>query len=171
MARRVFFSFHYQRDIWRVSQVRNSWRTRGVDSQTFLDAASWESIKRRGERAVTQWIDNQLSGTGVTVVLIGESTSERPFVKYEIQESHRRGNGLLGIHIHKLRDQRGGESYKGRNPFSHMSATIEEPGFFWGTTKKRVRLSSLYPVYDWVDDGGYQNLAGWIEKAAQKAGR
>ena len=24
--RRVFFSFHYQNDIWRVNQVRNSWR-------------------------------------------------------------------------------------------------------------------------------------------------
>ena len=24
-ARRVFFSFHYQRDIWRVNQVRNHW--------------------------------------------------------------------------------------------------------------------------------------------------
>ena len=23
MARRVFFSFHYQRDIWRVNQIRN----------------------------------------------------------------------------------------------------------------------------------------------------
>ncbi len=26
-TRRVFFSFHYQRDIWRVQQVKNHWLT------------------------------------------------------------------------------------------------------------------------------------------------
>jgi hypothetical protein len=172
MARRVFFSFHYKQDIWRVSQVRNSWRTRGGDTQTFLDAADWESIKKRGERSVTDWIDKQLSGTSVTVVLIGEHTSERPFVRYEIQESHRRGNGLLGIFIHKLKGQRGDQSYKGLNPFTHMTTTVEESSWLgWVTEKKRKRLSALYPVYDWVDDKGYDNLVGWIEETAQKAGR
>jgi hypothetical protein len=121
MARRVFFSFHYQRDIWRVSQIRNSWVTRDWESNPFLDAASWESIRRRGDQAIQNWIDEQLSGTGVTVVLIGEETCDRRFVRYEIQESHRRGNGLLGVHIHKLKDQRGQRSYKGRNPFSQMT--------------------------------------------------
>lgn len=28
MARRVFFSFHYERDIWRANQVRNRWITK-----------------------------------------------------------------------------------------------------------------------------------------------
>ena len=172
MARRVFFSFHYGQDIWRVSQVRNSWRTRGGDTQSFLDAADWESIKRRGERAVYDWIDQQLSGTGVTVVLIGEDTADRKFVKYEIRESHRRGNGLLGIHIHKLKDQRGQRSYKGLNPFSHMTATVEESGFLglFPETKRKT-LSALYRTYDWVDDNGYQNVGGWIEEAARQAGR
>src|SRR5262245_20397378 len=107
MPRKVFFSFHYQKDIWRVSQIRNSWVTREWEANPFHDAASWESIRRRGEQAICNWIDQQLSGTGVTVVLIGEQTSERPYVRYEIQESHRRGNGLLGVFIHKVKDQRG----------------------------------------------------------------
>lgn len=171
MARRVFFSFHYQNDIWRVNQIRNSWVTKGGETQTFLDAASWESIKRKGEKPVTDWIDRQLSGTGVTVVLIGEKTSERRYVRYEIEESHHRGNGLLGIYIHKVKDQYGGQTYKGRNPFSHMSATVEEPSWVFFTEKKRKRLSALYPCYDWVDDSGYANLTGWVEEAAQRAGR
>jgi len=172
MARRVFFSFHYKRDIWRVSQVRNSWVTKGGDTQTFLDAANWESIKRRGDRAVNDWIDRQLSGTVVTVVLIGEETAERRFVRYEIKESHHRGNGLLGIHIHKVKDQQGQRSYKGRNPFSHISATIEESSWFGLVNEaKRKKLSFLYPTYDWVDDDGYDNIGDWIEEAAEKAGR
>ena len=30
MARRAFFSFHYQNDIWRVWNVRNSWVVNGT---------------------------------------------------------------------------------------------------------------------------------------------
>ena len=30
MARKVFFSFHYGRDLWRVNVVRNSGRVEGV---------------------------------------------------------------------------------------------------------------------------------------------
>lgn len=174
MPRRVLFSFHYQQDIWRVSQVRNSWVTRGGDTQPFLDGAEWESIKRSGKSAVHRWIDEQLSGTGVTVVLIGENTSERPFVRHEIRESHRRGNGLLGIHIHKLKDRSGEQSYKGRNPFSHMTADIEDSGFLGTgllTEIKRRPLSAIYPVYDWVSDNGYHNIGDWIEAAANRAGR
>jgi len=46
MARRVFFSFHYKRDIRRVVQVRNSWVVRGSkETQPFLDRVEWEKIK------------------------------------------------------------------------------------------------------------------------------
>lgn len=85
MARRVFFSFHYERDIWRASQIRNSWVTK-PDRKTagFWDAASWEEVKKKGEDAILRWIDNQLNGTSVTVVLIGAETSERKYVGYEI---------------------------------------------------------------------------------------
>lgn len=172
MARRVFFSFHYQNDIWRVSQVRNCWRTQGGDTQQFLDAASWESVKRSGAPAVMAWIDRQLTGTGVTVVLIGEKTSERPYVKHEIRESHNRGNGLLGIYIHKLKNQRGEKSYKGLNPFSHMTANIEESSWLGLSNEiKRRTLSTLYPTYDWIDDNGYKNIRDWIEEAARAVGR
>ena len=46
MSRHVFFSFHYQRDIWRVSQVRNSWVTQKNTTAGFVDDASWESVKK-----------------------------------------------------------------------------------------------------------------------------
>ncbi len=56
MARRVFFSFHYDRDIRRVVQVRNSWVVRaGNETQPFMDKAEWESIKRTGKQAIEKW--------------------------------------------------------------------------------------------------------------------
>src|SRR5467141_2006529 len=102
MARRVFFSFHYDNDILRVGQIRNSGIVLrpGDTAAGFTDSASWESVKRQGEAAIKRWIDNELNGTSVTVVLIGSQTANRPWVNYEIIESATRGNGLLGIFIH-----------------------------------------------------------------------
>src|SRR5438067_7743926 len=105
MARRVFFSFHHQGDIKRVGQIRNSWVTKANQEDAgFVDAADWESIKRRGDDVVKRWIATQLDGTSVTVVLIGSETADRPWVLYEIAESHNKGNGLLGISIHNCKD-------------------------------------------------------------------
>jgi hypothetical protein len=88
MATRVFFSFHYERDIWRASQIRNSWVTKpDREAAGFWDAAAWEEVKKKGEEAIKRWIDKQLGGTSVTVVFIGAETSERKYVQYEINQS------------------------------------------------------------------------------------
>ena len=50
--------------------VRNSWVTQGKEAAGFIDAANFEEIKRRGDVAIQRWIDNQLKGTSVTVVLV-----------------------------------------------------------------------------------------------------
>ena len=163
MARRVFFSFHYERDVWRASQIRNSWVTK-PDRETagFWDAASWEAVKRQGEEAIERWINNQLNGTSVTVVLIGAETSERKYVNYEIKRSYEIGNGMLGIYIHNMKDQFRRTDIKGKNPFDN-----------WYITRngQKIYLSSFYRTYDWIYDEGYKNLSDWIEKAAKDAGR
>lgn len=46
MARRVFFSFHYQRDIWRVNQIRNIGEIVGTAAVGFHDASLWEEAKK-----------------------------------------------------------------------------------------------------------------------------
>ena len=96
MARRVFFSFKYE-DVTRAMVVRNSWVTQGCEAAGFIDAASFEEIRRQGDDAIRSWINDQLRGTSVTVVLVGEKTCSSRWVKYEIQKSVERGNGLIGI--------------------------------------------------------------------------
>src|SRR3989337_845699 len=106
MARRVFFSFHYERDIWRVNQVRHTWVTKDdIEEAGYTDAADFEKVERQGKEAIQRWIDKQLEGTSVTVVLIGAETNERKYVDYEIEQSRKRDNGLLAIYIHKLKDK------------------------------------------------------------------
>jgi len=144
MVRRVFFSFHYERDAWRAAQVRNSWVTKpDRESAGYVDAADWEQVRSKGEDAIRDWINEQLEGTSVTVVLIGTETSRREYVLYEIEQSRKRGNGMLGVYIHRLKDQNGQTDFQGTNP-----------------------LSQIYPIYDWLSDDGYSNFADWIEKAA-----
>ena len=52
MARRVFFSFHYDNDINRSMTVRNSWVTQGKEAAGFIDKAEFEQIKLKGDQAV-----------------------------------------------------------------------------------------------------------------------
>lgn len=162
MPRRVFFSFHYDRDVRRVVQVRNSWVVRpGGEAQPFYDKAEFEEAKRRAG-GIEQWIEDQLRGTSVTVVLFGAQTSEREWVRHEIKRSHELGKGLLAIDIHSVRDPQLGTDVQGRNPLGAVTVTRG------GVT---VPLSSLYATYDWVRDNGYTNMPDWIEAAAKAAGR
>ena len=150
MARRVFFAFHYERDIWRASQVRNSWVTKDREAAGFWDAASWEDVKRSGEDAVKRWIDKQLEGTSVTVVLIGTETSERKYIKYEINKRWEKRTGLIGVYVHNLLDQNRRTDIKGVDPFIAL-------GY------KSIK------TYDWVNDNGYANLGDWIDAAFERA--
>ena len=107
-------------------------------------------------------IDKGLEGTSVTVVLIGKETSDRKWVRYEIKESYKKGNGLLGVYIHNIKGKDGYTDTKGDNPFDYIY--IER-------ADKKVYFSKMYPTYDWVNDDGYNNFGDWVEKAAKKAGR
>lgn len=162
MARRVFFSFHYQRDVWRTNQIRNAHIVDGTAAAGFQDASLWEEAKRKGDAAVKALIDKGLDGTTVTAVLIGSETANRKYVKYEIDQSIIRGNGLLGVYIHNLRDRNSNTDPPGRNPFDNL---------YWEKNGQKVYLSSVYQAYDWISDNGYQNFGSWVEAAAKKAGR
>lgn len=164
MARKVFFSFHYKRDGVRAGQVRNSnvVTNHTIETSSFIDAAEWESVKAKGEQAIRNWIADQLHGTSVTVVLIGSETSKRDWIKYEIDESLKRGNGLLAVYIHNCRDFAGNTDSKGINPFDNLTVTRN------GVSQK---LSAIYKTYDWINDDGRTNLGSWIEATAKQAGK
>ncbi len=162
MVRKVFFSFHYDRDVRRVVQVRNAWVVRRTgEAQPFYDKAEFEKAKKRAG-GIEKWIEEQLKGTSVTVVLFGAETYNRPWVRHEIKRSYELGKGLLAIDIHAIKDPQLGNDIQGKNPMEYW--TIKQNG-------RDVPLSSLYKTYDWVRNGGYNNMPAWIEEAAKAAGR
>ncbi len=146
MARKVFFSFKYK-DVSRAMVVRNSWVTQGKESAGFIDASDFEKLKKQGDTAIKNWIDRQLTGTSVTVVLVGEKTCSSRWVKYEIEKSIEIGNGLLGIDVSKIKDLQG------------------------NTSKRCGQIPKGYSFYLWNKEEGYKNMGNWIEKAAKAAGR
>ena len=145
MARRAFFSFKYE-DVSRAMVVRNSWVAQGKEAAGFIDAADFEKVKRQGDTAIKNWIDNQLKGTSVTVVLVGERTCASRWVKYEIKKSIEIGNGLLGIDVSKIKDLQG------------------------NTSARCGKIPTGYSFYLWNNDDGFNNMGDWIEKAAKDAG-
>jgi len=145
MARKVFFSFHYERDIWRACIVRNSGIVDADSAAGFQDASLWEEAKKKGDADVKKLIDYGLIGTTVTAVLIGAETSQRQFVDYEIEKSIERGNGLLGIYINLIKDSKGNTDLQGSAPWRLTAAGA--------------------PCYYWDKD----KFGGWVEEAYKKA--
>jgi len=158
MARRAFYSFHYEPDNWRASQVRNIGTVDGNRPATDND---WEKIKKGGDVAIKTWIDGQLAGKSVAVVLIGSQTAGRKWIKYEIENAWNSKKGVLGIYVHNLKDSAGLKSSKGRNPFEDFNIGGK-------------KLSSIVQVYDPPFSNSTNvykhisdNIAQWIETAIE----
>lgn len=163
--KQVFYSFHYKNDVRRVAQIRNIGE---LEDNKPVFENDWEEVKKSGDLAIRQWIDSQMSNRSCVVVLIGEETSKRKWVMYEIKRALKEGKGLLGIYIHNIKDPLlvkeggSGKSKKGANPFE--SIVVKQYGLC-------SRLSSIIQCYDPKPDDAYNDirnhLEGWIEKAVK----
>jgi MTH538 TIR-like domain (DUF1863) len=173
MARKVFFSFHYQNDIFRVNIVRNHFLTKGgyLDSGYFDDSL-WEKAKSQSSQNLQNMINDGLQDTTVSVILIGSETANRPWVKYEIEQAMKRGNGFVGIRIHNIEcAQTGSPSLMGPNPLDLHFCKAPQVTDVAHMGEPIVPLSRIYLTYDWVNDDGYNNFQDWVEAAARTAGK
>jgi len=190
MAKRVFFSFHYQDVVdLRANVVRNHGLTKATGAG-FFDASLWESVKRDGPAALKRLINDGLNGTSATCVLIGSETYSRPWVRYEMLKSFRRGNSLLGIHINGIKGRDQKVKTQGPNPLAQVGVTFSSDGrtgTLWELTNrtwirysevdgnadyatnvtepyrgKGFNLSRWFRTYDWVAENGYVNFPTWV---------
>jgi len=130
MAKRVFFSFHYQDVIdFRANVVRQHWMTKPDREEAgFFDASIWESAKRTGSVALKRLINSGLDGTSVTCVLVGSQTYERSWVRYEILKSFRKGNRLLAVHINSIKGKDQRTKIHGPNPLEYVGVKFSASG-------------------------------------------
>lgn len=193
MAKRVFFSFHYQDVIdFRANVVRNHWLTKADrEAAGFFDASVWETAKKTNSTAVKRLIHSGLDGTSLTCVLIGSQTYARPWVRYEIMKSFRKGNRILGVHINSIIGKDKLTKYQGPNPLEFLGVTFSASGdtgtlyekingkwqeyseidgsatYYTGGVAEQYRgkgfhFGRWYRTYDWVSDDGYNRFADWV---------
>jgi hypothetical protein len=200
MPRRTFFSFHYEPDVWRAWNVRNSWVVRAPDSEDrgFFDSSVFEASKRKSDDSLKTFLRNGLENTSVTCVLAGTDTWTRRWVRYEIARSVIKGNGLLTIHIQGVQNSHKMTSAKGPNPLDQMGLYRTSHGIFlaewqggkwiayadytsaipedslWMRSPSSSdvdQLSNHCMSYDFITQSGRDNIGGWIDVAAGLAGR
>lgn len=127
MARSVFFSFHYK-DVssFRANVVRNSWVTKRNTTESFIDKSMWEEAERKGTNSLKYLIDSGLSGTSVTVVLVGTETYLRRWVRYEIVKSFVENKGIFPVHINRIRSTTDGVIARGPNPLDYLKLKVDK---------------------------------------------
>jgi len=191
MAKRVFFSFHYQ-DVadFRANVVRNHWTAKQDREEAgYFDASIWEAARLSGSTGLKRLINGALEGTSNTCVLVGSETYRRPWVRYELLKSFRRGNHLFAVHINSITDKHKRTKPLGPNPLAYIGVTYSpdgRTGTLWerGTTDwtryseidgsasfscnvgpeyqgKGFNLGKWYPLYDWVSQDGFNNFSSW----------
>lgn len=193
MAKRVFFSFHYQDVIdFRANVVRNHWMTKPDREEAgYFDSSIWESAFKQGEVALQRLINGGLDNTTNTCVLIGSNTYARPWVRYELLKSFRRGNHLFGVHINGIKSKNGTVKPQGLNPLEYVGVTFSQDGStatLWERNasgwmqydkidgsanyqfqveqqfrNKGFNLANWYSVYDWNTNDGFNNFSSWVK--------
>lgn len=152
--RQVFYSFHFDNDVMRVQQIRN---IGAIEDNKPVTVNDWEEVKKKGNAGIEKWIDDNMNYRSCVVVLIGEETAERPWVRYEIKKAWEDGKGLLGIYIHNIKCPRNGKSNKGSNPFDQFTFTDGS------------KLSATVNCYNPRPNDAYNdiknNIEAWIETA------
>jgi hypothetical protein len=192
MARRVFFSFHYQDVIdFRANVVRKHWVAKDDREEAgYFDASIWEEARKTNDLGLTRLINGALENTTATCVLVGSQTYARPWVRYEIVKSINRGNRVFVVHINQIKGKDQQTKTKGRNPFDYLALKYSDdgkkvevfeaddgkwtpyvklPSYTLKNTASQQRwgqlfkLSSLgYKSYCWMADDGYNNFSDWV---------
>lgn len=160
----VFYSFHFDNDVFRVQQIRNIGVIEGNEPVSKND---WEQA-RKTPGGIEKWIDENMKYKTCIVVLVGSDTANRPWVRYEIAKGWDDGKGVVGIYIHNLKDPRSsssppyyGKCGQGSNPFAKINL------------KNGQTLANYVTCYNPDPSDAYndiaRNLTSWIASAARRS--
>ncbi len=157
MVTDIYLSYYRDGDGERAATVARACRDAGLAVHGEIDALGWLRLGRDG--AVKAWIEGELAGTTVTLVLVSAATSSVDTVKYEVKKSYGRGNGLVVVRVHALpgRDRTVDEA--GANPLDEVLVPVGDD---------TVPLADLGARRGGGGDDGARHLAEWVETAAAR---
>jgi hypothetical protein len=110
-------------------------------------------MKRDGDEAIERWIDKQIAGTSVTVVLIGSETLDSKYVQYAIKKSYELGNAIIALKIGKIKN------------LSQQTSISQSVVKIVGKKNNGELLwfdEIIDREYDYIKNDGYNNLEKWI---------
>lgn len=113
-----------------------------------------------------------MEGRSCVVVLIGSQTARRKWINYEIEKGWNDGKGVVGIYIHRLKDQEGKQTVKGSNPFDFVKVDVGVPDYLRRIQFRKIELSRIVKAHDppYTDSRDVYNyieqrLADWVQEA------
>lgn len=121
--RQIFYSFHFDNDVMRVQQVRNMG---ALEENKPVSANEWEQVKKGGDSAIEKWIDDNMKYRSCVVVLVGEDTANRKWVKHEIKKAWKDGKGVVGIYVHNLKCPRNVVPLKAQTLLINLLSVVKE---------------------------------------------
>ena len=164
----------------------------------FFDSSVFEATQKKGEHSLKTFLRDGMENSSVTCVLAGTNTWSRRWVRYEIARSVVKGNGLLTVYIHGVKNDDEQVATQGFDPLAQIGVYKTDTGIFlaewkdgkwvkyddytlaipegdlWFAAPKDnnvVQLSTHCMSYDFTAQDGRKNIGGWIETAAGLAGR
>lgn len=102
--RKVFPSYDWDEDVWRVNQIMNLPKIIGREDMGFMKNVPNEEVKK-SDAAIQRWIDANLVGCSCLVVFVGEKTYQSRWVKYEIEQARKQGMGRLLISLKDVKNR------------------------------------------------------------------
>jgi len=192
MAKKVFFSFHYQDVIdFRANVVRNHGKFK-LNSQEagYFDSSMWEKAKKESNLALKRLINNGLKNTSNTCVLIGDETFKRPWVRYEIFKSFLNNNHLFAVHINGIKCKKRQTKNLGKSPFDYVGLYAKDKDtldlveyksgkwYYYTEIDSKSsfsfknhglsigdthKFSKFFPTYKWNKDDGFNNFKNWVK--------
>lgn len=137
----------------RVALIRN---IGALEDNKPASENGWEEVKKKSDAGIEKWIDDNMHNRSCVVVMIGEETSNRKWVKYEIEKAWSEKRGVLGIYIHNINCPRNHKSKQGSNPFDN-------------STIGSKKMSQIVRCYNPSSTDAYndikRNIESWIEEA------
>jgi len=141
LAKSVFYSFHYERDVHRAQLIRN---IDALEGQSLLSSQAWEEL-RKGDLGIRDWIQAQMAYKKAVIILIGQQTTGRQGVNYEISKAWASHEPPLGARVHGLSSM-GTVDRPGCSPFNSVSGiqlldpTVKDA---WGTLESKATDQEL----------------------------
>jgi hypothetical protein len=151
IERMTYFAFDFD-DIMRVNNVRQSGkigpRVNG-NARGFKDRSVWEKSNAKTKDGLKRFMQNAVNRTGVVSVLIGTTTWQSFWVRYEIALSVIGERGLLAIDLNSINhsDQSGPDPL-GVNPL-HFMGVCKHTNGNWYLVERVVIETPTGPEFKW----------------------